>query len=1107
MAHRLRLLRITYPFLLALFLVVPGTPAHGQVLAQDSLALVDLYNSTNGPGWQNVSGWISAPIDVWTGVTISGGRVTGLNLLNKNLSGSLPASIGDLTALTTLWLGGDNISGSLPSTIGNLTNLTGLYIYLTNLSGAIPPEIGDMTSLYAVLLESNNLSGAIPAEIGNLTNLYTLKLYDNNLSGSIPEQIGSMSNLGILDLNNNNLSGSIPAEIGNLANLRELSLWGNQFSGAIPSAIGNLGSLKKLYLNQNQLTGTIPDEIGGLVNLEVLSLGGNQITGTLPTQIGSLTKLSFLRLASGQFSGAIPATITNCTKLNQIYIQDNQFDGLPDLSSLTYLANLDIENNNFTFEDIEPNLGAANNIFDYSPQNRVGHAEYISILRDSSFSLSVTVGGAHNQYQWTKNGGNISGANSDNYAVAAAQYTDAGTYQLRVTNTWATGLTIYSEPAYVSVVNEDVGEDTTATGVALQDSLALVALYNSTDGPNWVNVTGWLTGPVDTWSNLAITDGRVTVIDLSNKNLTGVLPEAINDLTELLSLRVSNNQLTGFFPPSIGNLTKMIQLNLDNNQFSGPIPASIGNLDSLLYLYLQGNQFSGPIPPEIGNLTKVINLWAYDNQLSGALPTEIGSCESLRHLNLTNNQLTGALPTELVGVPSINRIDLASNRLADLPDFSSTSSLCYLYVQNNRLTFEDILPNVGVPCYFYTYSPQDSLGAARDTSVFAGGTLELTLSTGGTGNAYQWLKDGGAMAGADNDTLAISTVNTAHTGVYTCEITNIGAPDLTLYSRPINVSVVVDTTAPVAPQNLIAVLDEITVTLTWNRIEDPDFLQYRIYGGTAANPTTVAELTSTTDGSGDTGRVFTNLARGATYYYRVTAVDKALNESEFSNEVNVEVINSAPTAFHLVSPGNNTTLAITDANLTDSLTIVWSVAADADGHNVRYSLWLGGDLTILPGFTGLAENFAKLAHQEIADSMTVAGMMGGITGSWAVYATDQIDTTWSDTLSLAITATLGIVEELGVPSAFALHPAYPNPFNPSTMLRFDLPEASGATLVVYDLLGREVVQLVDSYMEPGYHHTLWNGRDQLGHVLPSGIYIAYLVTPEYSSSIKLVMLK
>jgi hypothetical protein len=116
-------------------------------------------------------------------------------------------------------------------------------------------------------------------------------------------------------------------------------------------------------------------------------------------------------------------------------------------------------------------------------------------------------------------------------------------------------LTIYSEPAYVSVVNEDVGEDTTATGVALQDSLALVALYNSTDGPNWVNVTGWLTGPVDTWSNLAITDGRVTVIDLSNKNLTGVLPEAINDLTELLSLRVSNNQLTGFFPPSIGNLT------------------------------------------------------------------------------------------------------------------------------------------------------------------------------------------------------------------------------------------------------------------------------------------------------------------------------------------------------------------------------------------------------------------------------------------------------------------------------------------------------------------------------------------------------------------------
>jgi hypothetical protein len=56
--------------------------------------------------------------------------------------------------------------------------------------------------------------------------------------------------------------------------------------------------------------------------------------------------------------------------------------------------------------------------------------------------------------------------------------------------------------------------------------------------------------------------------------------------------------------------------------------------------------------------------------------------------------------------------------------------------------------------------------------------------------------------------------------------------------------------------------------------------------------------------------------------------------------------------------------------------------------------------------------------------------------------------------------------------------------------------------MVYDILGREVARLIDGYMEPGYHEVQWNGRD-----LASGIYIARLVTPEYSKPIKMVLLK
>ncbi|MFC1484550.1 T9SS type A sorting domain-containing protein [Candidatus Neomarinimicrobiota bacterium] len=96
-----------------------------------------------------------------------------------------------------------------------------------------------------------------------------------------------------------------------------------------------------------------------------------------------------------------------------------------------------------------------------------------------------------------------------------------------------------------------------------------------------------------------------------------------------------------------------------------------------------------------------------------------------------------------------------------------------------------------------------------------------------------------------------------------------------------------------------------------------------------------------------------------------------------------------------------------------------------------------------------------------------------------------------------------------LPATYHLLDAYPNPFNPATTIRYDLPHASEVSLIVYDLLGREVTTLVDAYTQPGNHETIWNA----GH-LSSGIYIARLlvpptagVTPGYTKSIKLVLLK
>ena len=95
----------------------------------------------------------------------------------------------------------------------------------------------------------------------------------------------------------------------------------------------------------------------------------------------------------------------------------------------------------------------------------------------------------------------------------------------------------------------------------------------------------------------------------------------------------------------------------------------------------------------------------------------------------------------------------------------------------------------------------------------------------------------------------------------------------------------------------------------------------------------------------------------------------------------------------------------------------------------------------------------------------------------------------------------------GAPVRFGLHQNYPNPFNPGTTLGFDLPEAADLSLVIYDLMGREIVRLVEGHLEAGYQQVNWNGQTAKGQGVTAGIYIARLVAPNYTQSIKMVLLK
>ncbi|MGQ4646768.1 leucine-rich repeat domain-containing protein [Lyngbya aestuarii] len=267
------------------------------------------------------------------------GQLTNLKslYLSGNQLSSLPAEIGQLTNLKSLYLSGNQLS-SLPAEIGQLTNLKSLYLSGNQLS-SLPAEIGQLTNLKSLYLSGNQLS-SLPAEIGQLTNLKSLYLSGNQLS-SLPAEIGQLTNLKSLYLSGNQLS-SLPAEIGQLTNLKSLYLSGNQLS-SLPAEIGQLTNLKSLYLSGNQLS-SLPAEIGQLTNLKSLYLSGNQLS-SLPAEIGQLTNLKSLYLSGNQLS-SLPAEIGQLTNLKSLYLSGNQLSSLPaEIVQLTNLQSLDLRGN------------------------------------------------------------------------------------------------------------------------------------------------------------------------------------------------------------------------------------------------------------------------------------------------------------------------------------------------------------------------------------------------------------------------------------------------------------------------------------------------------------------------------------------------------------------------------------------------------------------------------------------------------------------------------------------------------------------------------------------------------------------------------------------
>ena len=94
-----------------------------------------------------------------------------------------------------------------------------------------------------------------------------------------------------------------------------------------------------------------------------------------------------------------------------------------------------------------------------------------------------------------------------------------------------------------------------------------------------------------------------------------------------------------------------------------------------------------------------------------------------------------------------------------------------------------------------------------------------------------------------------------------------------------------------------------------------------------------------------------------------------------------------------------------------------------------------------------------------------------------------------------------------LPEKFVLHQNYPNPFNPTTHIQFDLPKAMDVKLVIYDITGHKVTTLINTHMDAGYKNIVWNGTNDYGKTISSGIYIYRIIAGNNIETMKMSYIK
>jgi Leucine-rich repeat (LRR) protein len=482
----------------------------------------------------------------------------------------------------------------------------------------------------------------------------------------------------------------------------------------------------ELNLRDEELLKALPNWLAGLTALQRLDLANTRSTGALFPVWTNLTELTHLVLSNNSLTGAIPEGIKAAVSLTHLELDRNRLgDKVPQgLRDLRQLEVLNVTQNNLS--------GLLTSWFEFWPHLRVFSASNNRLWTwNAVYSLAPTVGlctnltilefgGSQAQLPFPPELGDLENLEEITFEYAQLQAWPNVTslaHLKRFVGGFAgqTPSTVIDFPNFVGGM---VGLETLVVqyGVSgtIPDSIGELTGLRHLDLSN-LRLNGSLPESVGALTNLEY-------FDISgNPELTGSLPDAFNEMTQLRVLRADHCQLTGLpssvnqlsnleylslsyndlstLPQDMGSLTSLKSLSIKNNRFQGPLPADIGLLVNLEQLSIGYNQFTELI--DFSNLTQLWRLEANNLSISGPFPTSICVLTSLTHLSLASNELYGELPDDIfANLTEMRSIVLAYNQISGpLPSsLTALSNLRVLDVSNNLITSP--LPDISqIPLY------------------------------------------------------------------------------------------------------------------------------------------------------------------------------------------------------------------------------------------------------------------------------------------------------------------------------------------------------------------------------------------------------------------------